>query len=342
MHFQSPGAYPITWWSIFNEYNINNLSPSDYVSIYNAVVPAMLAVDPTIKLSAVELADYDYQAGDPRNNLPTILAAPGDGGISGPADVLSMHLFAACSQADTDVTAFSKVSAFASDLRYFYAEAATRPDLGAPQVWVTANNVDPDSPDPNGNSSCNPSHAYIPDARGTSPFFAAWGPYVFSVLGKAGARALYHWQYRSDSPFNPQYDEFNGDSDTPTLAYWVDRTLGRLFPSIPGAPGPSILQTTVSEPSAVEVLATKADSGLVTVLVVDRAVNTPEDNNGPGASRRVMVDVSGLGAFKSATRLVLDSTTDVTKTPAAGAIAPASPVVLSFGGYGAAFLVMSP
>ena len=46
-------AYPndkITWWGIYNEPSINNnLTATEYITMYNAVVPAMQAVDPNIK-----------------------------------------------------------------------------------------------------------------------------------------------------------------------------------------------------------------------------------------------------------------------------------------------------
>jgi hypothetical protein len=58
-------SYPtrkITWWGIYNEPNINHgLSPADYVALYNQVVPAMQAIDPTIKFAALELADFSGQ-----------------------------------------------------------------------------------------------------------------------------------------------------------------------------------------------------------------------------------------------------------------------------------------
>ena len=37
---------------------------TQYVTIYNTVVPAMLAVDPTIKFSAIEFSDYGLGTGD--------------------------------------------------------------------------------------------------------------------------------------------------------------------------------------------------------------------------------------------------------------------------------------
>ncbi len=36
---KSPSPYPITWWGIYNEPNYNNVSPAQYVQLYNATVP---------------------------------------------------------------------------------------------------------------------------------------------------------------------------------------------------------------------------------------------------------------------------------------------------------------
>ena len=63
--------HPITWWGIFNEYNINGLTASQYIQLYNSVVPAMLGVDSTIKFSALELA-----VADPTTDLPPFVAPP--------------------------------------------------------------------------------------------------------------------------------------------------------------------------------------------------------------------------------------------------------------------------
>ena len=54
----SPSPYPVTWWGIYNEPNFNHLDPTEYTHLYNAVVPAMQAVYPSLKFAAVELGDY--------------------------------------------------------------------------------------------------------------------------------------------------------------------------------------------------------------------------------------------------------------------------------------------
>ena len=100
-HFQSPSSSPIPWWGIFNEFNLNGMTPSEYISLYNAVVPEMLAVDPTIKISALEFAGYGLGsggAGDPMLTLPLFVAPAGSGGVNAQVDVLSTHFYATCNQ----------------------------------------------------------------------------------------------------------------------------------------------------------------------------------------------------------------------------------------------------
>ncbi len=336
-HFGTGGARPITFWGIFNEYNINGLTPAEYVRLYDAVVPAMLAVDPTLKLSAGELADYDYMNGDPRNNLPALLAPPSSGGLAAQIDILSTHFYGTCYQTDTDAMVFASVAPFVSDLVYIKQQRASRADLSDVPIWITENNVNSDFEMSDGTSACTPGHPYVEDARGSSPFFAAWRPYVFSQTGKAGAGALYQWVY-ADKVSGRQYGEVDFDTLAPRLGYWVDYWLGRMFPAVPG---PSILETTTTPAGApIELLATRADAGDVTIMVVDRAIRAAGDNNGPGDPVTVVLDLSALGAFSSASELAIDAETDVAAGPTAAPIPAAPQITVALPGYGVAFVTL--
>jgi hypothetical protein len=339
-HFQSPSNYPITWWGIFNEYNLNGLSASDYVTLYNAAVPAMLAVDPAIKISALEFSDFGLgsgDSGDPMQFLPTFLAPANAGGVKAQVDVLSTHFYATCSQTDTDAQLFVQVPVFAQNVNYFYKELANRPDLANTQVWVTENNVNADFSDANGKSICNPGQTFVTDQRGTSAFFAAWRPYVFSQLGKAGNRALYQWEYAADK----QYGEVDSASDY-FLSYWVDRTLVNMFPSTPANAGPDILSVTASDTMSIETLATRSADGTVRVMVVDRAVHAPADNNGVGDPRTVIVDTSSFGTFGAASVLTIDASTSVTNGPTSAGVPPTARIPVTLNGYGTAFVTLTP
>jgi hypothetical protein len=336
-HFQSPSASPITWWGIFNEYNINGLTPAQYTQLYNAVVPAMLAVDPTIKFSALELSDYDFQVGDPRNNLPVFFAAANAGGVNAQVNVASTHFYSTCNQNTPDTTLFSVIPQFASDVQYFRQQIATRPDLSNVAVWVTENNVNADFGDASGNSVCNPGQKFVSDPRGTSAFFAAWRPYIYAQLGKAGNQALYHWDYDAD----PQYGETDYTTGNKYLSYWVDYTLGKMFP-VTTTSAPAILSLTSTDSSSVELLATKNPDGSFIVMIANRAVHSASDNNGSGDPRTLIVDVSALGNFSSVSQITLQSNTDIVKGPQPVSLTPASKVTVTLPGYGSVFLQLKP
>ncbi len=340
VHFQSPSSYPITWWGIFNEPNGNGITADQYVTIYNTVVPAMLAVDPTIKFSAIEYSDYGLgsgDGGDPMTYLPAFVAPANSGGVNTQVDIVSTHFYSSCDQANTDTDLMNTVPQFAANIRYFYRELQTRPDLANVPVWVTENNVNADYEDANGMSTCNPSQVFVDDHRGTSSFFAAWRPYVFSQLGKVGNQALYHWAYDGDQ----QYGEVDTSGNT-YLSYWVDQTLASFYPSTPTSPGPNILTLTATDTTTVETLATQNADGSVTVMVNNHAVASPADNNGVGAPRTVLVETSGLGSFSSATLLVIDSATNANTGPVPSKLAPNGRIPITLSGYGVAFLTLNP
>ncbi len=335
--FKSPSSHPITWWGIYNEYNINGLTAADYVVLYNALVPAMLAVDPTIKISALELSDFDYETGDPRNNLPTFVAPANQGGVNAQVNVASTHFYSSCNQTDSDTQVISTIPDFVSDVQYFRQEFASRPDLGNVAVWVTENNVNADYADGNGNSTCNPGQKFVTDQRGTSAFFAAWRPYVFSQLGKAGNQALYQWDYPADA----QFGEVDYDTSGKYLSYWVDYTLGQFFP-VTSTTAPEILQLTATETASVETLATKNSDGSFIVMVTNRAVQSPTDNNGPGAPRTVIIDVSALGNYSTVAQTTLQNGTDTVNGPQPMALSPAPKLSVTLNGYGTEFLHLVP
>jgi hypothetical protein len=331
-------SYPtdiITWWGIYNEPNINNnLTPQQYVNMYNALVPAMQAIDPSLKFAAVELADFQNQV---QNWIPTFVS-----GVTAHVDVLATHFYSTCNQTTDDATVFASVATntdgnfnFVSDVQLLYSLMAQNPALAKVPVWVTENNVNADYDKGGGISACNGT-PFVLDQRGSSAFFAAWRPYVFSQLGKAGIQALYHWDFAADA----QFGEVNVTSPPPAqlqLSYWVDYWLGRMFPS---STGENILQFTNSDDADVEVLPVLNPDGSVEIMVANHAVNAPTDNNGPGAPRTIGVDVSALGPFTSGSLLTIDAGTNVISGPAATSVTPGANMTVTLNGYGVAFLTL--
>jgi uncharacterized protein (TIGR03437 family) len=62
------------------------------------------------------------------------------------------------------------------------------------------------------------------------------------------------------------------------------------------------------------------------------------DNNGPGVPHTVALDISALGAFRSAILTVIDSSTNPTKGPTPQNVAPSAHMQISLNGYSVAFL----
>ena len=324
-------AYPtnkITWWGIYNEPNINNnLTADDYVTMYNNVVPKMQAIDPSIKFAALELADFSGQV--------SAWVPPFVNGVTAQVDVMATHFYSTCNQQDTDATVFGTIPGFVTDVQSFYSTMGMNPALAAVPVWVTENNVNADFDAGNGMSACNPGQPFVDDQRGSSAFFAAWRPYVFSQLGKAGVAGLYHWDFAAD----PQFGEVNDSNGQPQLSYWVDYWLERTFPSPPGA---GLLAYTSSDDTELEILPVKNPDNSVVIMVANHAVKSSTDNNGTGVAKSVAIDVSALGTFSSGSLLIIDTNTNATTGPTPSSATPASKITVSLGGYGVALLTLKP
>jgi hypothetical protein len=291
-------------------------------------------------LSAIEYSDYGLgtgDGGDPMTYLPAFVAPANSGGENAQVNIVSTHFYSSCNQSDTDQDLMNTVPQFAANVSYFYQELQTRPDLENVPVWVTENNVNADYEGANGMSTCNPGQVFVDDHRGTSAFFAGWRPYVFSALGKVGNQALYHWAYDGDQ----QYGEVDPTGNT-YLSYWVDQALATIYPATPGSPGQSILELTATDTTTVETLATKNADDSVTVMVDDHAVASAADNNGSGAPRTVIVDLSSLGNFSSGSVLSINAASSATIAPVPVSVTPAARMTITVPGYGVAWLTLKP
>jgi hypothetical protein len=339
VHFQSPSTQAITWWGILNEPAFNGLTAAQYTKAYNAAVPAMLAIDPAIKIVALEFSGSTLGTGfpdDPQIWLPPFFAAANAGGVSAHIDVVAMHMYATCNQLDTDATLFDAVPQYVAVNKFIDQQLSTRADLTGTPVWVTENNVNADFANASGMSSCNPGQMFVADGRGTSAYFAAWRPYVFSQFAKAGNQALYQWDYSADK----QYGEVDANG-IPYLSYWVDRTLANYY-SLKAAMTPDILSETSTDTSSIETLATRNGDGTVRIMIVNKAVHGAADDNGAGEPRTVVVDASSLGNFMAASLLTIDANTNLTNGPTGTGIAPAPRITITLNGYGVAFLSLMP
>jgi hypothetical protein len=161
---------------------------------------------------------------------------------------------------------------------------------------------------------------------------------LFSAIGKAGNQGMLHWTFSDDR----QYGLIDETNNAKYLSYWVEYWLLRKFPWDEVAPGPDILTLNATDTSTVETLATRNSEGSVVVMVANHAVHAAADNNGAGDPRTVVVDVSALGGFGSATQLTIDANTNTVGGPAETSVTPAPRITISLGGYGVTFVTLRP
>ncbi len=176
-------------------------------------------------------------------------------------------------------------------------------------------------------ASAIPGQPFVDDLRGSSAFFAAWRPYVFSQVGKAGVKAALPMGLRCRCCSSAKWMATPAQTQ---LSYWVDYWLGQMFPAGSGA---TLLNFSNTNNAEVEVLPVINPDGSVVVLVSNHAVASASDNNGKGLDGSVTVDVSGLGPFTTASLVTIDSTTSPITGPTPVSISPISPITLTLNGY---------
>ncbi len=332
----SAGFTPITYWGIYNEPNYNGVSASDYVTLYNMTVQAMLSAgsEVPIQFLAIEMGDgYSSQ----QQAYFTAFAQ----GVTGQVDVIATHYYATCNQADSDAQLFDAIpSTFVPELQFIRKTLKTNSSLADLPIWITENNVNADYDKGEGISACN-GGPFTLDPRGTSAYFAAWRPYMFSQVGKLGVQGLYQWVFDGDK----QYGEID-DSGNKYLSYWVDYYLHQYFEA--STEWFSFTNTLVSVSTnessnapIVEILAVKRGDGSYVIMLANHAVANAGDNNGSGAAQTVVLDVSQLGSFLFTDQIMLDANTDVANGPTPATLTPGSQLTIHFGGYGTAFITLS-
>jgi hypothetical protein len=342
-HVHTPFA-PITYWSVLEGPDLEPLTPEQYAQVYDETVTAMQAAGSEVPLKFV--AGELSGGTDPADYFPQFLAAE-----TAQIDVLSAQQYSVCGWFYTDDEVMSGIpSSFGTYAQHLAQIVATTPKLKNAVAWETENNVDADYNTSNGQGVC--SNPFELDLRGTSPFFAAWRPYVFSQWAQAGSHMLSHSDFNQEPVLTQMYGEVTYATDQPYISYWVDYYLQRYFPyCAPDEPatctakGSSILTWSTSEPASnqtVEIFSTENSDGSVVVMAADHAVNGTNDNNGHGAPRTVILDLSQLGSFTSASELTIDANTNIATGPVAVNVSPSAQMTLNMGGYGVTFLKLVP
>ncbi|HEY4016521.1 MAG TPA: hypothetical protein VGM06_24465 [Polyangiaceae bacterium] len=340
-------AFKVKWWGILGDTNPDPAAVSAYPNIYNQAVAEMLDADSTIQVAALEFTDNEMYP--PSSYLPAFVLPADAGGVNQPVGAIALHLYSTHVEGTLDSAVFQTVPQFAQDIAQVRTMVMDRrSNLVSAPIWVTQSNVNSEVP----------KTSDAQDVRGTSAFFAAWAPYMFSQLGRSGVASFSHWDYTAGHDpgdasldFDPQNAEVNYDNGAPFLSYWVDLWLAQTY--LPGV-DPAILQTTTTDQASspsTDVLVTERDGHKVVVMFEDIAVADPlHDLDGPGAPRTVVVDLKNAFADLpadtqySATLVIIDVNTD----PAAGPTTTMATVQSDFrvpitlGGYGVAFLTVTP
>ena len=317
-------ANRIGYWELWNEPDLSNedpchpadwgpaLSGAQYLTMWNATVPKMLAVDPSVKVVgptlATELAATSY--------VPQLMA-----GAAHPPDVVSYHAYGGWDNSQSDSFLFDGdgscpecgIRGMVGELAEIKAMAQGRP------IWVTEMNV---------NAAYGDDGAHRP----WTAYGAAWGASAFRMFVLGGASLIHQYQFVESM----QFGLVNPNTGAPLLPYWRDYYLSRMFPA-----GSTILSAS-STLSGIEVLAARAPGSTnVRVLVVNRQVPNTTVVGAAGLSGTAQVSVAGLGTVSSVTMRMLDNSTPLASGPALVALPAGNTATVNFPGYGAAILEFS-
>ena len=309
-------ANRITHWELWNEPDQPSsgcppvgVSPAQYVTMWNATVPKMLAVDPTIKLVGPATANALTR------HSPEYVPALMERALRKP-DVVSFHGYGGWANSQSDQFLFKSrccgLDAIVNGLARVRAWAPGIP------VWITELNV-------------NSAWTSDPAERPYRAYGAVWGASAFRRLALDGAGALFQYQFAH--PANPSLSLVGVVSGQPLLAYWRDYYLARYFP-----PG-SVVLASRSSLAGVETLAVRPPgSSNVHVLVVNGQLRSLSSVGGPGVPAMVQVSVANLSGLTQATVRQLDSATPLASGPPAVQLPVGDSVTVSFAGYGVALL----
>jgi hypothetical protein len=314
-------ANRITYWELWNEPDLSNedpchpanwgpaLTPAQYLAMWNATAPKMLAIDPSIKLVGPAIAGWlaaqDY--------VPLLVAS-----ATNKPDIVSFHAYGGWENTQSDLFLFDgDASCPECGLRGMLTGLAqVRTMAQGRPVWVTELNV-------------NAAYGNDPTRRPWNGYGAAWGASAFRGMVLGGAALLHQYQFVESA----QFGMVDANTGTPLLPYWRDYYLSRAFPA-----GSTILSSSTST-SGVEVLAARAPGSTnVRVLVVNRQVPNATALGAPGLPGTVQLNLSGLGGVTAVTMRMLDDTTPLATGPALVPLAASNSATVPFSGYGAAIL----
>ena len=315
-------SHHITWWEPWNEPDLSNetpcsssqnggeaLTPSQYVTMWNAVTSAMLAVDPTLKFVGPATAGGQFGSGARPNSE---YFTPLEGAAVLPS-ALSFHGYGYWSNAVRDRVLFN-------------GDGSGYPDGGIDDMQHTARSLQaawPGTPIWIDEMNVNADWGNDPHRRPWGPLAAAWWGTAFAMLAPLHVEMLDTY----DIEDSPQFGLLSDQTGKPRIAYWVVKTLDAVFPT-----GSTQLAATSSSRGIV-VLAAQRPDGTISVLVANRASASALSSSGVGAPATVTVSLGALAPTD--VRLTrIDASTSIASGPMVVDRGAASTVTLRFPGYG--------
>jgi hypothetical protein len=322
-------SHRITYWELWNEPDLANetpcapasgeaLTPTQYLTMWNAVTKAMLAVDPALKFIGPATADGQFGSTTGVDN-PYITALMSAATVKPYA--LSFHGYGYWDNSVSDATIFNGdgspgINGGIDDI----AAAARAVHSAYPRtpIWITEINVNADW----GND---------PHGRPWGPFAAAWWGSAWVQLAPLSVAMIDQY----DICDGPQFGLINDQTGAPYLPYWILKTLNRSFPA-----GSTLLRASSSD-SNIQTLAARRPDGKISILVLDRRIDPANPSGGFGLPADVQVSLARVTA-KAVTLQQIDANTSTASGPTTRSVSTTRPFRLHLPGYGLTVLTVTP
>ena len=325
-------AHKIPYWEIWNEpeFSIETpcvppasldpngeaLTSAQYVTMWNAVVPAMAAQDSTIKF--IGPTNANPITGEVPEYVPDLLAH-----ATHEPDFLSFHAYGGWSGSQTDMEILqgsSNTDGLDGQAGADFAQVKSWDTINVP-IWITESNADADW-------GC--------DVRNTNAYGVAYTASEFASYARDGAGVINQYDFVDCPGFgliaDTDYTGWPAGSTYPV--YWANLLIHQNFPQ-----DSLILSTTSSLSPGVDALAVKRGDGSVAVLIANRQPNNSTVVNGSGLGGTITVSLSNFTPTTSVTLTRIDAATSAVNGPTTINEPLSATQSVVFNGYGMAVLI---
>jgi hypothetical protein len=314
----------VTYWEPWNEPDLNietpcapsnglGITPAQYVTMWNAVTQAMLAVDPTLKFVGPATSGGQFGSTSYNTYVTDLLS----GATVKPA-AISFHGYGYWDNSVSDQTIFDGDSTGSGGIKNIVADTQAMHSLApSTPLWIDEVNV-------------NAAWGNDPYSRPWNAFSAAWWGSLFSQVAPLGVAMIHQY----DVVDAPQFGLIDDQTGATRLPYWEQSVLNSAFP-----PGSTMVSSS-SSTGQIQTLAAQRPDGLYSVLVVNRQLNSSTTKGGAGLPATVSVNLQGMNVT-GLTLQQIDATTSPTSGPSSVALPVSNSPQISFGGYGMAVLTVT-